>query len=213
MAVNNSHSAFHKIKSLEVKGGFLDGMKIEFDDNLNCLIGGRGTGKTTVIEFIRYALGRMPDRDLSSSQYKTIERLIQNNLGNGELRLEIETMDGLSYIIEKNLDEETLVFDENGEPANISLDKGILFNAEIYSQNEIEDIANDPYFQLRLIDKFIAGEISEIEKDIRATSRSLDQNALEILQLNKEIETLKEHLLELPSITEEHGLKLATEQA
>jgi len=55
--------AYHKIKSLEVKGRFLDGMKIEFDDNLNCLIGGRGTGKTTVIEFIRYALGKMPDRD------------------------------------------------------------------------------------------------------------------------------------------------------
>jgi glycerol-3-phosphate dehydrogenase len=42
MAINNSRSAFHKIKSLEVAGGFLDGMKIEFDDNLNCLIGGKG---------------------------------------------------------------------------------------------------------------------------------------------------------------------------
>lgn len=63
-----THERYHKIKSLEVKGGFLDGMKIEFDDNLNCLIGGRGTGKTTVIEFIRYALGKMPDRRCSLSQ-------------------------------------------------------------------------------------------------------------------------------------------------
>lgn len=68
MAINKSPLAYYKIKSLEVKGGFLDGMKIEFDDNLNCLIGGRGTGKTTVIEFIRYALGKMPDRRLSLSQ-------------------------------------------------------------------------------------------------------------------------------------------------
>ena len=38
MVINKSSLAYHKIKSLEVKGGILDGMKIEFDDNLNCLI-------------------------------------------------------------------------------------------------------------------------------------------------------------------------------
>jgi chromosome segregation ATPase len=202
MAINNSPLAYHKIKSLEVKGGFLDGMKIEFDDNLNCLIGGRGTGKTTVIEFIRYALGKMPDRQLSSSQYRSIDRLIRNNLGSGRLRLEIETLNGLSYTIERTLDEEMLIFDEKGNPTNISLDKGILFNAEIYSQNEIEDIANDPYFQLKLIDKFIAEEITEIEKDITVTTRALDQNAIEILQLHKDIDTLEEQLSELPNIRE-----------
>ncbi len=55
MATNNSRLAYHKIKRLEVAGGFLDGMKIEFDDNLNRLIVGRGTSKTTEIEFTRYA--------------------------------------------------------------------------------------------------------------------------------------------------------------
>lgn len=146
MIENKSQASYHKIKSLEVKGGFLDGMKVEFNDNLNCIIGGRGTGKTTVIEFIR---------------------------------------------------------------ADISLDKGILFNAEIYSQNEIEEIANDPYYQLNLIDKFTAGDISEIEKEIRITTRNLDQNVLEILQLHKDIDTLKEQLLELPAITEKlKGIKV-----
>ncbi|MBF0395739.1 MAG: hypothetical protein HQK78_03130 [Desulfobacterales bacterium] len=200
--MNNFQLPYHKVRSLEVKGGFLNGMNIEFDDNVNCIIGGRGTGKTTLIEFIRYVLNRMPDKDISSSQFKAIKKLIQNNLGNGELRLKIETMDGLLYQIEKNFEGETLVFDENGEPADISLDKGTLFNAEIYSQNEIEDIANDPYYQLGLIDKFISSEILEIERDIKTTSRGLEQNALEILQLNKEIETLKEQLSELPSIIE-----------
>ena len=44
MSVNNFHSAeYHKIKSMEVESGFLDGMKIEFDYNFNCLIGEKGT--------------------------------------------------------------------------------------------------------------------------------------------------------------------------
>jgi len=79
MATNNSRSVCRRIRSLEVKGGSLDEMRIEFDDNLNCLIGGRGTGKTTVIEFIRYALDRMPDRDLSPSQYRSMLNLISQN--------------------------------------------------------------------------------------------------------------------------------------
>ena len=205
----NAESSYHKIKSLEVKGGFLDGLKIEFNDNLNCLIGGRGTGKTTIIEFVRYALNRMPDEDFSEDQYKFIDKLVRNNLGNGQLKLNIETMDGSSYTIEKGIGDETFISDENGQPADISLDKGILFNAEIYSQNEIEDIANDPYYQLNLIDKFIAGDIAEIEKDIKVTTTALDQNALEILLLHKEIDTLKEQMLELPTVTEKlKGIKV-----
>ena len=39
--------AHHKVVSLKVTGGFLGGAKLEFADGLNCLIGGRGTGKTT----------------------------------------------------------------------------------------------------------------------------------------------------------------------
>lgn len=195
-------NAYHKIKSFEVKGGFLDGVKIDFDDNLNCLIGGRGTGKTTVIEFVRYALGRMPDKQYSLDVYKAIDGLIRNNLGSGRLSVGIETMDGLSYKIEGSLDEDMLISDEGGNRTDISLNSGVLFNAEIYSQNEIENIAVDPFYQLKLIDKFIAKEISEIEKGIRNTERELDQNALEILRLRKETETLKEQLAELPTIAE-----------
>ena len=42
-----SQTAFHKIRSLEVVGGFLDGMRLAFGESLNCLIGDRGTGKTS----------------------------------------------------------------------------------------------------------------------------------------------------------------------
>jgi hypothetical protein len=38
----------HRIVSLAVDGGFLDGARLEFTGGLNCIIGGRGTGKTTV---------------------------------------------------------------------------------------------------------------------------------------------------------------------
>jgi hypothetical protein len=52
-----AHNAFHLIRSLQVKGGFLDGFRVAFDPNLNCIIG-RGTGKTTVLEILRWTVVR-----------------------------------------------------------------------------------------------------------------------------------------------------------
>ena len=38
-----THKKCHRLQSLSVVGGFLDGMQIEFADGLNCMIGHRGT--------------------------------------------------------------------------------------------------------------------------------------------------------------------------
>jgi len=46
----------HKLRNLRVVGGFLDGASLDFADDLNCLIGARGSGKTTVLELVRFAL-------------------------------------------------------------------------------------------------------------------------------------------------------------
>ena len=38
------------------EGGFLTDTSIHFNPNLNVLIGGRGTGKSTIIESLRYVV-------------------------------------------------------------------------------------------------------------------------------------------------------------
>jgi hypothetical protein len=46
-----------RICGVAITGGFLNEETIHFNDNLNCLIGGRGTGKSTAIRAIAYAFG------------------------------------------------------------------------------------------------------------------------------------------------------------
>jgi energy-coupling factor transporter ATP-binding protein EcfA2 len=50
-------ATYPHIVSAEFEGGFLDGVKLDFSANLNCLIGGRGSGKSTALLSIRAALG------------------------------------------------------------------------------------------------------------------------------------------------------------
>ena len=42
------------------EGGFLRNTSVHFNENLNVLVGGRGAGKSTMIESIRYALDLNP---------------------------------------------------------------------------------------------------------------------------------------------------------
>ncbi len=41
------------LEALQLEGGFLDGVRIHLSKNLNCIIGGRGTGKSTTLEATR----------------------------------------------------------------------------------------------------------------------------------------------------------------
>jgi hypothetical protein len=97
-----SGGRFHKIRGLRVSGGFLDGLDVQFDPRLNCIIGGRGSGKTTVLEFLRFALKAMPDADRSSGQRKQILKLLQGNMQTGRITVEVETKDGLVYFVERS---------------------------------------------------------------------------------------------------------------
>ena len=45
------------IEQVQIEDGFLGGLHLRFEGGLNVLIGARGTGKTSLIELIRYALG------------------------------------------------------------------------------------------------------------------------------------------------------------
>src|SRR5271166_5679865 len=45
-----------KIERVQVEEGFLDGLDVMLVPGLNALIGARGTGKTSLIELIRFCL-------------------------------------------------------------------------------------------------------------------------------------------------------------
>jgi hypothetical protein len=45
-----------RIQSVRIQGGFHDGLDVGFGPGLNAVIGGKGTGKSTLVEILRYVL-------------------------------------------------------------------------------------------------------------------------------------------------------------
>jgi ABC-type lipoprotein export system ATPase subunit len=191
---------FHRIKSIIVVGGFLDGVNIEFSEGLNCLIGPRGTGKTTVLEFIRYALNSFPDGERGSNLRKQVEPLIRSNLGDGRIRVTIETKDGLEYIIDRTAIGEPIVLTAKGEPTEVTLTTGNFFVADIFSQNEVEEIADNSYSQLLLLDSFIQETIRELDEAIMRTQDDLRTNTNRIIPLQRKQADLVEQLNTMPQV-------------
>ncbi|MCC7385080.1 MAG: AAA family ATPase [Deltaproteobacteria bacterium] len=59
--------AVPRILGLHTTGGFLDEQTLPFSDNLTCIIGGRGSGKSTALETLRAVCGHTPKEDLVGS--------------------------------------------------------------------------------------------------------------------------------------------------
>jgi AAA domain len=56
------------VLGISLEGGFLKGQVIRFSPNLNCIIGGRGTGKSTAFETIRCLSGRSSESKVVDSE-------------------------------------------------------------------------------------------------------------------------------------------------
>lgn len=130
------------IDHIHIYGGYLDGFDLSLSENLSTIIGGRGTGKSTLINIIRYAMAKEPIGKGAKSDYK---EMIKQNLGSGsrvEIKLTSNEQYGKHYSIIRRFNQESVIFDNEGKTLDINVDD-IFPSIEIYGQNEIIEIARD----------------------------------------------------------------------
>ncbi|AMV34978.1 hypothetical protein VN12_22820 [Pirellula sp. SH-Sr6A] len=197
------HFSSHRIRCIAIIGGFLDGTKFELADGLNCFIGARGAGKTTMLEFVRYALDALPSREEQPVERRRIESLVEKNLAGGRVEVTIETKDGMQYIVSRSSGDEPIVLTIDRQPTDISFKTGMVFGADIYSQNEVETIADCKASQLALLDKFQADSIADIQSRIDHITSQLAANASQIVPLQQRIVALTDELATIASVEEQ----------
>ncbi len=88
---------------------------------MNTLIGIRGSGKSSILESIRYALDLNANID---KDYK--ENLVKNTLGSGgEISLDIIDKYGKHYEVRRLMGEQPSILDENRDEVGISINSVI----------------------------------------------------------------------------------------
>ena len=86
-----------KIKSISVmKVAFLANQEVHFSPNMNCIIGGRGSGKSTILEYLRIIFGKDKIKDLDDGTKERIKR-VRDTLSKDGAEVEVlwESADGV----------------------------------------------------------------------------------------------------------------------
>ena len=192
-----SHPA---ITGLRVDGKFFREKELMLNRNLNCLIGGKGTGKSCVVEHIRYALDIDPRSRRISEEYR--EKIAATLYDGGLVEVHIETDEGDEYVVQREFDANPQIFRLDGREVALTIDefKEEFFEIEIYSQRELLEIALDAKSQLDLLDSYFD---LQTEKDRCESLKSrLLKNGNSINQLEAEREEYREQLTNVDVLRE-----------
>jgi ABC-type lipoprotein export system ATPase subunit len=199
---DRSEKYFSRIEKLKITGGYLDGIEIDFSEHLNAIIGGRGTGKTTLLESLRFVLGIQPIGQAARKQHSEI---VKENLGRSKARVEVvvrsSQMNGRRFKVARRYGEDPVVVDEEGNPSSFSPNE-LLPGIELYGQNEIYEIAQDPASQGLLLSRFLdKGEGNDEEKIMEAVNR-LKENRKKLLDAQKSVADLEDEVARIPKLEE-----------
>jgi len=182
------------------QGGFLDGSAIHLNENLNVLIGGRGTGKSTVVESLRYVLGLEP---LGEEARKAHEGIVRQVLRSGtKISVLVRSYhpDKRHYLIERTIPNPPVVKDESGNVLNLT-PADVVAQAEIYGQHEISELTKSREKLTRLLDRFVERN-TDIVKRKNNIRRQLERSRLRLLETHKELSLVEERLATLPILEE-----------
>lgn len=175
------------IERVRVEGGFLDGLDISLKNGLNTIIGARGTGKSTIVELIRYCLGikgHTAESDLKSLSHA------RSVLGDGQVTVYMSNgVEAFTYSRDFESISALPLSDEIKTPL-------------IFSQTEIENIGLTSRGRLKLIDDFLIG-LADIEQKEISQVAIIQSYSSEIISLSSGISDFEDKLLSLPTIKQE----------
>jgi hypothetical protein len=140
-------------------GGFFEELQLGFAENLNCIIGPRGSGKSTIVEALRYVFGynrtlnQLDSDDLISAARQRQER----NLANSIIRVAYKVADGGIHFLEATYDPQsdyaTKIYDIEGNSLLVGdLEQDGRYPLRLFGWSEIETLGREPARQRDLLD-------------------------------------------------------------
>lgn len=189
-----------RIKSVSWVGGYFDGVTVPISSDLTALIGGRGAGKSTVIESIRYALEIQP---ISAQMVRDHKAIVEQVLNVGTVvRVEVESVAPTlqSYTIQREVPHPPVVLDSAGIRTNLA-PADVIGAVEVFGQHELAELSGDSDSIAKLIRRFngSVGEDPALE-DVR---KRLRENREELRKAEEAKVELEEELAQADRLEEQ----------
>lgn len=197
---------------------FLGSFSFEFNQQYNALIGGRGTGKSTILEYLRWGLCDQTAINFAPEEQSDIEKrsqaLIEKTLVpfKGEVRVTF-SLNGIIHIVKRDsVTKEIVLKIGDGEFEQVKEEEiRNILPIQAYSQKQLSSIGVRTEELKRFIQLPIANQlnslkfqISDISKELKSSYNDfvrkkeilneVDKFNIEIKSLNNQVEKLRKSL-------------------
>ncbi|MBA4190008.1 MAG: hypothetical protein C0467_18645 [Planctomycetaceae bacterium] len=195
-AVAQLPKSIPRVRGMHCAGGFLDAEIFHYSDNLNCFIGGRGTGKSSAIRSLAYGLGAHEGF---------------GDLGHCPDTISIwcEDANGVLYRYDRNRGGDiTVRAKEDGSITEVPQDS---FRIEYYGQGELADVAKDPLSNPGMFQDFLDRHIilRDLNDQEDTLVNRLRENAAQLIPVEADFAQLPGKMQSLAEIDKK--LKVAEE--
>ena len=170
--------AIPRIRGIALTGGFLNDERIQFSDNLNCFIGGRGTGKSTAIRALAYAFGLNDEFADYGNCPNSVTVFCEDE--NGIVYRYVRPRGGDIDVKAK----------EDRSIVDVPIDA---FRIEYFGQGELAKVAEDPLKNPEVFQSFLDRHtnLRDLLESEESIATSLRENASRLLPLENAFAQLK----------------------
>lgn len=153
------------IKSIAFDGGILDGQQVNFSPELNSLIGIRGSGKSSILEAVRYLLN-IPFGDKVNDYEKNYKNnLVAHTLkSGGKATIVAVGKNRQEYRISRILNEQPEVFIGDELKPGIAIRETIIHKPIYFGQKDLSSTGEG--FENDLVEKLVGEKLKHIRRQI-----------------------------------------------
>lgn len=198
------------VKSVAFEGDKLDEQIIDFSPELNTFIGIRGSGKSTILEAMRYALDIPFGKNAADREYK--ENSVKNGLGSGgKITLVATDRHGQEYEVRRIVGEQPDVYVAGKLQPGINIRETVLHKPIYFGQKDLSNTGQG--FENDLVEKLVGDKLADIRQSIaeqRQTVVELTQRLQKLSDVGekqKEYEAKKQDAEFRLKIFKQHGVE------
>lgn len=181
------------LRSLSWTGGYMDGQVINLSDDLTALIGGRGTGKSTAIESLRYVLDLEPIGSTAQRDHGTIVTQVLERGTIVELVVDAVSPVARRFTIRRTVPDPPVVLDASGSVTDLH-PRDVTGRVEVFGQHELAEVAVQPPNVAQLITRF---SDEPAPGDLHALQIRLAENRSRLEGVEREQAELEEELADM----------------
>jgi energy-coupling factor transporter ATP-binding protein EcfA2 len=182
------------LRSIHFDGGILDGQTLQFAPELNTLIGIRGSGKSSILEAVRYALDIPRGEKAQDTRYK--DELIRHTLGSGgKVTLTACDVYGQEFTISRIFREAPNVYLDGKLQPGVSIRETVLRRPIYFGQKDLSSTGEG--FETDLVEKLVGEKLRVLRDEIEAQRQRVREAAQRWLKLGNTAELKRDYEAQL----------------